>query len=47
MSLADKCMVVGWFVRGDYGKILMETGKLSDNIRNTENGLVSGVDRVF
>ena len=42
MSLADKCIVVGCFVCGDYDKILMETGKFSDNIRVTENGLVSG-----
>ena len=42
MSLADKCIVVGCFVCGDYDKLLMETGKFSDNIRVTENGLVSG-----
>ena len=47
MSLADKCIVVGCFVCGDYDKILMETGKFSDNIRVTENGLVSGVERVL
>ena len=47
MSLADKCIVVGCFVCRDYDKILMETGKFSDNIRFTENGLVSGVDRVL
>ena len=47
MSLADKCIVVGCFVCGDYGKILMETGKYSNNTRVTENGLVSGVDRVL
>ena len=47
MSLADKCIVVGCFVCGDYDKILMETEKISDNIRITENGLVSGVDRVL
>ena len=40
MSLADKCIVVGCFVCGDYDKFLMETGKFSDNIRVTENGLV-------
>ena len=33
MSLADKCIVVGCFVCGDYDKILMKTGKFSDNIR--------------
>ena len=32
MPLADKCIVVGCFVCGDYDKILMETGKYSDNI---------------
>ena len=31
----------------DYDKILMETGKFSDNIRVTENGLLSDVDRVL
>ena len=36
MSLADKCIVVGCFVCGDYDKILMETRKFSDNIRVTE-----------
>ena len=45
MSLADKCIVVGCFVCGEYDKILMETRKFSDNIRVTENGLVSGVDK--
>ena len=28
MSLADKCIVVGCFVCGDYDKILMEEGKV-------------------
>ena len=36
MILADKCIVVGCLV---YDIILMETGKFSDNIRVTENGL--------
>ena len=36
MSLADKCIVVRCFVCGDYDKILMETGKFSDNIRVTK-----------
>ena len=37
MSLADKCIVIGCFVCGDYDKILMEMGgKFSDNIRVTE-----------
>ena len=39
MSLADKCIVVGCFVCGEYDKILMETRKFSENIRVTENGL--------
>ena len=30
MSLADKCIVVGCFVCWDYDKILMETGKFSE-----------------
>ena len=47
MSLADKCIVVGCFVCGDYEKILMETGKFSNDTRITENGLMSGVDRVL
>ena len=32
MSLADNSIVVGCFVCGDYDKILMETGKFSNNI---------------
>ena len=44
---ADKCIVVRSFVRRNYDKVLMETGKFSDNLRVTENGLVSGVDRAF
>ena len=47
MSLADKCIVVGCFVCGDYDKSGMETRKFFDNLRVTENGLVSGVDRVL
>ena len=47
MSLEDTCIVVGCFVCGDYDKILMETGKFSNNTRVTENGIVSGVDRVL
>ena len=49
MSLAEKGMhvVVRCFVCGDNDTILMETGKFSDNIRVTEIGLVSGVDRVL
>ena len=44
---ADKCIVVRSFVCRNYDKVLMETGKFSDNLRVTENGLVSGVDRAF
>ena len=44
---ADKCIVVRGFVRRNYDTILMDTGKFSDNLRFTENGLVSGVDRAF
>ena len=47
MSLAEKCIVVGCFVFWDYDKILTKTGKFSNSIRVTENGLVSGVDRVL
>ena len=41
--LANKGIVVG----RNYNKILMETGKLMDNIRVTKNVLGSGVDRMF
>ena len=44
---ADKCIVVRSFVCRNYDKVLMETGRFSDNLRVTENGLVSGVDRAF
>ena len=44
---ADKCIVVRSFVCRNYDKVLMETGKFSDNLSVTENGLVSGVDRAF
>ena len=47
MSLADKCIVVGCFVCRDYDKILMETGKFSNNTWFIENGVVSGVNRVL
>ena len=47
VHLADKCIVIRSFVRRNYDKVLMETGKFSDNLRVTENGLVSGVDRVL
>ena len=33
VSLANKSIVIGWFVCRNYNKILMETGKLTDNIR--------------
>ena len=38
-----RCFVCGG---GGYDKILMETGKFSDSIRVTKNGLVSGFDRM-
>ena len=47
VSLADKGIVVRCFVCRNNDKVLMETGKLCDNIRVTKNGLVSGVDRKF
>ena len=47
VSLADKGIVVRCFVYRNYDKVLMETGKLCDNIRVTKNGLVSGVDRML
>ena len=47
VSLADKSKVVRCFVCRNYDKVLIETGKLFDNIRVTYNGLVSGVDRML
>ena len=47
VSLANKGIVIGCFVGRNYNKILMETGKLTGNIRVTKNGLGSGVDRMF
>ena len=47
VSLANKCIVIGCSVSRNYNKIHMETGKLTDNIRITKNGLRSGVDRMF
>ena len=47
VSLADKGIVVRCFVCKNHDNVLMETGKLCDNIRVTKNGLVSGVDRMF
>ena len=35
------------FVDRNYDKVLMEAGKLCDNIRVSKNGLVSGVERMF
>ena len=35
------------FVFRNYDKVLMETGKLSGNLRVTENRLVSGIDRAL
>ena len=40
VSLPDKGIVVRCFVCRNYDKVLMETGKLCDNIRVTKNGLV-------
>ena len=37
MSLVDKCIVVRFFVCGDYVNILIETRNFSDNITVTEN----------
>ena len=42
----DVVSLIGCFVGRNYNKILMETGKLIDNIRVTKNGLGSGVDRM-
>ena len=47
VSLANKGIVIGCFVGRNYKKILMETGKLTGNIRVTKNWLGSGVDRMF
>ena len=47
VPLANKGIVIGCFVGRNYNKILMETGKLTGNIRVTKNGLRSGVDRMF
>ena len=47
VSLANKGIVIGFFLGRNYNKILMETGKLTDNIRVTKNGLGSVVDRMF
>ena len=45
--LANKGIFIGGFVGRNYNKNLMETGKFTDNIRVTKNGLGSGVDRMF
>ena len=47
VSLADKGIVVRCFVCRNYDEVLMETGKLCENIRVIKSGLVSGVDRMF
>ena len=47
VSLVNKGMIIWCFVGRNYNKILMETGKLTDNIRVTKNGIGSGVDRMF
>ena len=36
-SLANKGIIIGCFGGRNYNKILMETGKLTDNIRVTKN----------
>ena len=43
---AYKGIFIGCFVGGTINKIFMVTGKLIDNIRVTNNGLWSGVDRM-
>ena len=47
VSLTRKDIIIGCFARRNNNKIIMETGKLTDNIRVTKNGLGSGVDRMF
>ena len=48
MFLTSKGIIIGCLCRQElYNKIIMETGKLADNIRVTKNGLGSGVDRMF
>ena len=47
MHLVGKCINARCFFSGDFDKILMETEKLSDNLRATEYGIVSSVDRVI
>ena len=47
ITLADKCIVVRSFVCRNYDNDVVETGKFSDKLRVTENGLVSGVDRAL
>ena len=42
-----KCINLRSFVFVNYDKVLMETGKFFDNLRVTENGLVSDVDILF
>ena len=45
--LANKGIVIGFFVGMNYNKILIETRKLTDKIRVTKNGLGPGVDRML
>ena len=49
VSFANKGIVIGRFVSRKYtcNTILMETGKLTGNIRVTKNGLGPGVERMF
>ena len=37
MPLADKCVVLRCFLCGDFHRILMETGKISDHLSVTKN----------
>ena len=48
MSLVGKCiLILKYLVCEGYDEILMKTVKFSDNLRTTENGLDSGIDKVL
>ena len=47
IPLTDKCIAVRSFVCRNYDKVLIETGQFFDNLRVTEDGLVSGVVKVL
>ena len=47
VSFTNKGIVIGCFVSSNYNTILMETGKLTGNIKVTKNEIGSGVDRMF